>query len=89
MPEVTHEQLKTALEEQLGAIRIMLDLQRQDVNEQFTTQREVLDAHSLILDAIARHTEHWRVEAAALKSALDRHESYIQQMAKKLGLKFG
>lgn len=50
--------------------------------------QESLDHHTASLDGIARNTMHWLEEAAALRSAIDRHETFLIQLAKKLGLKF-
>ena len=46
-----------------------------------------LDAHTTVLDKILKNSEHWKTEAAALSSALQRHESWIKQLAGKIGIK--
>ncbi len=60
-----------------------------EVKQVLAEHTETLNRHTDTLDAVARNTEHWKTEAAALKSRLDRHETWLQQLARKVGPKLG
>lgn len=50
--------------------------------------QDILESHTTTLDKILKNTTDWNTEAAALRSAIKRHERMISQMAHKLGMNF-
>ena len=59
---------------------------KDDVDKHLTAIEETLDSHTTTLEGIAKNTKHWTDEAAALRSAINRHERWIADLAKKIGL---
>lgn len=46
-----------------------------------------LEGHTISLDAIVKNTESWKIEKAALESALNRQERWIKTISNHLHLK--
>jgi chromosome segregation ATPase len=60
----------------------------QDTNtEQLAAVQATLSSHTLVLDALAKSSEHWRTERTFLGRRTDRHETWIHKLAAHLGLK--
>ena len=57
------------------------------ISDRLLSIEKILDTHTNILDGITKNTETWKAEAAALRSAVNRHEQWISKIAEKLGIK--
>jgi hypothetical protein len=57
------------------------------IKKDVAAMKETLDSHTATLDAIAKNTQNWEVEKAALTGRMNRHEEVIKRLAIKVGLK--
>jgi hypothetical protein len=87
MAEITKEQLNEALNTQLRAFRGVLQTEIIPIRETLDRHTATLNSHTITLDALGQKVDKWNTEGAAIKSAPDRHESWIQQIAKKFGFR--
>jgi len=87
MAEVTEDKLNLALDRQTQAFHGLVKLELAPIHKRLDRHEAILESHTATLDAIAKNTEHWKIEAAALRAGHVRHEGWWQQLAKKLGLK--
>ena len=71
----------------IEAITRLLDSRIHPLAEDVKAIRETVDSHTTTLDTIVKNTEHWKTEAAAIKSELDRHDRWIKEIAQKLRIK--
>lgn len=60
---------------------------REDVKQEFSNLREVIQALTISVDRLAKAVEDMHQEFAAITAKVDRHEKWIQQIAEKLGIK--
>ena len=88
MAELTKQDLAEALDKQLKAFRDVLDEDLGDIRATLTAHTTALDAHTRSLDGIIKHITLWTDERAAVNATLSRHESWLQQIGKQLGLSY-
>ena len=80
--------LKTYTDDQttklLSKVALQADLAK--LEDRLDSVESTLDAHTAVLDKILRNSEHWKTEAAALHSAIQRHQRWFEQIAKKIDI---
>lgn len=98
MAELTLQKLNAALGQQTTTVREMLDKQTQAVHglvkadlapisERLDRQEAILESHTVTLDTVAKGIETMRIESAATRATLGRHEGWFQQLARKFGFR--
>lgn len=80
--------VETRLDAQTRAVLGMLKEELTPIHDRLDRHTAILESHTVTLDAVAKSTENTRIELAATRAALARHEGWFEQLAKKFGIRF-